>query len=598
MSRMDTVSVLHVDDDAAFGGLLQEALERTDDRISVTTETDPTAAADRLRESSAFDCLVTDYEMPRMNGIELLERVRAHSESLPVILFTGQGSETVASEAISAGVTDYLQKDTGSDVYELLANRIVDAVAHREAETRVRRQATAIDRASEGIATVDREGRYVEVNRKYADMHRTDPEALVGTPITETLTDDAAAQFTETFDTLADGEEWTGDLLARRSDGEEFTKRVSLHAADDELGVIVARDITALDATGRYVRGDVGLSEAALLHTITDPVCAFDADGRFAFVNQTLCDAIGVAPTDLLGAHYAEITAEADVDRAKEAFTEVTDPDSETQVTTYQKRIKTGTGEWVPVEVKMAALLGASEIAVVGVVRDVSDRKERVSALKTQNHRLDEIAQFISHDMKTPLMTLRGCLSLVETDDEETLAKARRVVSRLEEMTDAVSELASDGWTVDDPETVSLPTVTRQAWCSVDHEGATLDVDLPDSCTVSGDRGHLVHAMENLLQNAVEHGDSPEILVTSTAKGVLIADDGPGLPDDGDSLFELGYSAGDGSGLGLAHVARIVAAHGWEISATDSPLGGAAFEIYTEDQSLTTATVDAVPSTD
>ena len=595
---MDTVSVLHVDDDAAFGGLLQEALERTDDQISVTTETDPTAAADRLRESSAFDCLVTDYEMPRMNGIELLEQVRAHSESLPVILFTGQGSEAVASEAISAGVTDYLQKDTGSDVYELLANRIVDAVAHREAETRVRRQATAIDRASEGIATVDREGRYVEVNRKYADMHRTDPEALVGTPITETLTDDAAAQFTETFDTLADGEEWTGDLLARRSDGEGFTKRVSLHAADDELGVIVARDITALDATGRYVRGDVGLSEAALLHTITDPVCAFDADGRFAFVNQTLCDAIGVAPTDLLGAHYAEITAEADVDRAKEAFTEVTDPDSETQMTTYQKRIKTGTGEWVPVEVKMAALLGASEIAVVGVVRDVSDRKERVSALETQNHRLDEIAQFISHDMKTPLMTLRGCLSLVETDDEETLAKARRVVSRLEEMTDAVSELASDGWTVDDPETVSLPTVTRQAWCSVDHEGATLDVDLPDSCTVSGDRGHLVHAMENLLQNAVEHGDSPEILVTSTAKGVLIADDGPGLPDDGDSLFELGYSAGDGSGLGLAHVARIVAAHGWEISATDSPLGGAAFEIYTEDQSLTTATVDAVPSTD
>jgi len=595
---MDSVSVLHVDDDAAFARLLQEALERTDDRLDVTTETDPTAAADRLRTPSAFDCLVTDYEMPRVDGIELLERVRAHSESLPVILFTGQGSETVASDAISAGVTDYLQKDTGSDVYELLANRIVDAVAHREAERRVRRQAAAMDRASEGITTVGRDGRYVEVNQQYADMHGCDPAALVGSPITETLTDDAAAQFTETFETLDDGEEWTGDLLARRSNGEEFTKRVSVHAADDELGVIVAQDITTLDTTRRYVRGDVELSEAALLHTITDPVCAFDADGRFAFVNRTLCDAIGVTPGDLLGAHYAEITAEADLDRARAAFAEITGSDSETQVTTYQKRIKTGTGEWIPVEVKMASLLGGTEIAAVGVVRNVSERRERLSELKAQNRQLDEIARFISHDMKTPLMTLQGCLSLAETDDRETLAKARRVVSRLEEMTDAVSELASDGWRVDDPETVSLPTIARQAWHSIDHREATLDVDLSDDCTVSGNRTHLVHAMENLLQNAVDHGDSPRILVTSTGRGLVIADDGPGLPDDGDSLFELGYSTGDGSGLGLAHVARIVAAHGWEISPTDSPLGGAAFEIYTEDQSLTTATVDAVPSTD
>ncbi len=61
--------------------------------------------------------------MPGQDGIEFLESVRAIDEKLPFILFTGKGSEEVASEAISAGVTDYLQKHQGTDQYTMLANR-------------------------------------------------------------------------------------------------------------------------------------------------------------------------------------------------------------------------------------------------------------------------------------------------------------------------------------------------------------------------------------------------------------------------------------------------------------------------------------------
>jgi DNA-binding response OmpR family regulator len=70
-----------------------------------------------------------------MSGIELLETVRETYPDLPFVLFTETGSEEVASEAISAGVTDYLQKGGGSEQYALLANRIENAVqAHRTAE--------------------------------------------------------------------------------------------------------------------------------------------------------------------------------------------------------------------------------------------------------------------------------------------------------------------------------------------------------------------------------------------------------------------------------------------------------------------------------
>jgi len=64
----------------------------------------------------------------------------------------------VASEAITKGVTDYLQKDVGMDQYTVLANRVVNAVAKHRAEQLVDRAYRAMDSAREGIALLDEAG--------------------------------------------------------------------------------------------------------------------------------------------------------------------------------------------------------------------------------------------------------------------------------------------------------------------------------------------------------------------------------------------------------------------------------------------------------
>jgi len=69
-----------------------------------------------------------------MDGLELLRAVKDREPSLPFILYTGRGSEEIASEAISERVTAYLQKRTTSDQYDVLANRIENAVARRRSE--------------------------------------------------------------------------------------------------------------------------------------------------------------------------------------------------------------------------------------------------------------------------------------------------------------------------------------------------------------------------------------------------------------------------------------------------------------------------------
>ena len=124
---IESITVLHVDADTEFAALTKRGLERADERIEVRSESTPDAALDRL-DTMAVDCVVSEYEMPGMDGLEFLTAVRDECSELPFILFTGRGSETIASEAISAGVTDYLQKSGGTEQYDLLANRIGTAV--------------------------------------------------------------------------------------------------------------------------------------------------------------------------------------------------------------------------------------------------------------------------------------------------------------------------------------------------------------------------------------------------------------------------------------------------------------------------------------
>ncbi|WP_276258196.1 response regulator [Haloglomus litoreum] len=174
------LTVLHAEDDRAFADLTGDMLESVADDIEVVTAHDPEGALERLAEEPV-DCIVSDYDMPGMDGLELLEAVRADHPDLPFILFTGKGSEEIASQAISAGVTDYLQKGGGQDCYEMLANRVRTAVDRYRSEERYH---NLVDTAPVPIALFSPDRRLRYANDATVDfLEAESAEALLGTPM-------------------------------------------------------------------------------------------------------------------------------------------------------------------------------------------------------------------------------------------------------------------------------------------------------------------------------------------------------------------------------------------------------------------------------
>ncbi|WP_229126403.1 response regulator [Halapricum desulfuricans] len=249
------ISVLVVDDDPDVVDLTSSFLERERDEFDVRTETSAKEALSYL-DDSEVDAIVSDYEMPGMDGLEFLEEVRKEHAELPFVLFTGRGSESIASEAISRGVTDYLQKESGTTQYSILANRLVNAVdRYRTSKTLKQSQkkfSKLVKNASDVIAVVNESGQFEYISPSCERVLGYSQADLTGTVAFEYMPPEDRKNAMEAFFSAVEGENEHPTIEFRfESPDEEW---ITLEARgrnmfDDEIidgFVVIARDISAL----------------------------------------------------------------------------------------------------------------------------------------------------------------------------------------------------------------------------------------------------------------------------------------------------------------------------------------------------------------
>jgi PAS domain S-box-containing protein len=288
--RESTVKIFLADDDDAMRETTVRLLESTNPDFEVRGFPSGAAVLDAIAETDdPVDCIVSDYEMPGMNGLDLLEAVRKHDPDVPFIIYTGHGNENVASEAISTGVTDYVRKSvTGG--HQLLATRIEAAVARRRAEAERDLQALAMEAVEEGIAVVDSDGLFVEMNDAYAEIYGYEREELVGTPWRRINPPDENERMELQILPVVESEgSWKGEAVGLRKDGSTFPKSKSLTSLDGRGFVSAVRDVTEQKAAEHGLREqNERLREFARLvsHDLRNPLNV--AEGYLTLVEESV----------------------------------------------------------------------------------------------------------------------------------------------------------------------------------------------------------------------------------------------------------------------------------------------------------------------
>jgi CheY-like chemotaxis protein len=177
------ISLLYVDDEPELLTLGKLFLER-EGEFSVTTTTSSPEVLNLLTTNS-FDAIISDYQMPVMDGIELLKQVRGKDITIPFILFTGKGREDVVIEAINNGADFYLQKGGAArPQFAELRHKILAALERRRALAALKdseqKLASIIDFLPDATFAINTDGKVIAWNKAIETMTGVKAAEMLG----------------------------------------------------------------------------------------------------------------------------------------------------------------------------------------------------------------------------------------------------------------------------------------------------------------------------------------------------------------------------------------------------------------------------------
>jgi PAS domain S-box-containing protein len=369
--------VLHVDGDARETRRVAAALGGESGVADVVTETDPEAGLSRLA-TGGIDCVVGGYDLPGMDGVEFVETVRETRPDVPVVLFTGSGSEAVASRAISAGVTDYIRKGPEGGGLDALVERI-GALADdggttpdgRYDEAQLERFMAAFP---DVVFVIDEDGRSVDlVAGGNSSLLYEQPEKLIGRRFHDVYPTETADRFLDTVRRALDaGErkriEYQLDVHAG---ARWFEARVGPLDTDGETRTVfwIARDITERKRREREYE--------QIFEGVNDAITVFNPEaGEITEVNDAYREILGYNIEQIreLGIGGLSVAEEGYTgERGWELIREVAETgDSET--VEWQAETREGDRVWLEATLATAEIGG--EQRVLSIQRDITERRE------------------------------------------------------------------------------------------------------------------------------------------------------------------------------------------------------------------------------
>jgi PAS domain S-box-containing protein len=427
-SDQNDYQVLHVDDNTDHLEITWMHIEDIVSSIEVTGATTPKAAL-KLLEEQIFDCIIMDYKMPEMDGIELARRIRETSD-VPIIIYTGQGSEEVAEAAFASGVDDYLRKEQGYAHFTVFAKRIQSLVERHQSRMRSQRFNERIGTLHVNAANLALAQNLEEVaGSTYNSMRNVigfelcgftivdegllkliHPIPESGEPIVRPLSGKGISNRA-----VKTGESQLINDVLQDDDyvpwGREGPIRSALDVPVKIEGRVVAMLSAASSMVGAFSEEDQKLMQTLATHVSSalfriqqrealreseerfrlfaeaslDTVVSLNKDRRVNYVSPSVERILGYTPGEVLGKTLDDFIEPSEVSKAMHGLDGVVNGDSDSRL---QFNVVSKDGFVVPVEYSFMLLQRDGEkIGSLGVLRDVSDQMKLEYALRGSERR-------------------------------------------------------------------------------------------------------------------------------------------------------------------------------------------------------------------
>ena len=317
-------TILVIEDDALVRKGLVQALRRNGYEVQ---EAESGTEGLKLAAARQPDLVLSDINLPGMTGLEVLQELRARTETegVPVILMTGEPHKTDARSSMNLGADDYLQKPFSME--QMLATvsarltrregitRALDAqnrVERISTAQKIRLQTTALEAAANGIVITDCSGRMVWTNPAFTRLTGYPAEEAMGKNLRILNSGRQTRQFfSEMWAAIRAGNVWQGELVNKRKDGVCYTEEMTItpvRSANGEIQNFIAikQDVTARKKIEGALAQERDLLQA-LMDNLPDHIYFKDTNSRFTRINNSLARHLGLQnPEEAMGRSDAD----------------------------------------------------------------------------------------------------------------------------------------------------------------------------------------------------------------------------------------------------------------------------------------------------
>jgi PAS domain S-box-containing protein len=605
------LKVLLVDDDPDLLTLARLFIDK-DGSIAADTCVSAAEALQRLY-TSHYDAVVSDYDMPGMNGIDLLKAIRERQDRIPFIIFTGKGREEVVIEAINNGADFYLQKG-GAPVAQFaeLVHKIKLAVLQKQTEQNLieseKKYKTLYslvrlmcDNVPDLIWAKDLEGHFLFTNRAMC-------RKLLGATDTSEPIGHSDLFFADRERQLhPENPEWhtfgenciNSDAIiketkkAERFDEYGLVKGELLHLDVykapflDEDGQIIGTVGCGRDVTReQMIREALKESEEkyrVLVENSLDGILIQDFNGQILFVNQAIVRVLGLNDaSEIIGKNSLDLVSPEYQDVAIQDLMNVSQG-HDGYLREYV--IRASDGQELRIEGLGTKIMFGGKPANILTIRDVTGRKRTEEALLVSKKKLNLLFDITRHDILNRIYVLSGYLELTrqQTEDPTILAyiKAQtEAISAIRQQIEFTREYENIGLYA--PEWQNVRNNLTEALSYLNNGVLSVEEDLAGLEVYADPLFRKV--FYNLVENSIIHGGSVRkisVFACESETGLILAyeDNGCGIPaEEKQKIFERRF--GKHNGLGLFLVQEILSITGLSISETGVPGEGARFEIH------------------